>query len=60
MNKNQNRIIDALERGCIFIDHIAIDECGNEYRDKNGECIVMTDNDRQELIKKTYLTKEMI
>ena len=35
----QYKINEALEHGCIFINHVAINDMGHEYRDENGEAI---------------------
>lgn len=44
MDKNDTKncpICKAIEHNCSFVNGIAIDDMGNEYRDENGQAVTV-------------------
>lgn len=50
-NKNQevNDVLDAIERGCYFQNNTAYDDCGNEFRNEDGRCVILTESAKRSL-----------
>lgn len=50
-NQEVTDVLDAIERGCYFKEGTAFDDCGNEFRNEDGRCVILTDKAKRSLKK---------
>lgn len=54
-NIQLNKVLDAIERGCYFKNNTAHDDSGNEFRNEDGECVILT-KEVKKILKKQKIT----